>query len=300
MDVVYPYKSAPDDFELRYSLRSLVNVDHDRVVIAGDRPIIIDRAVQYVAVEPVHDRYRSSTVNLLAAIDRVGVSGDFILMHDDIFLLEPWHFQHEHRAPLEAYIRGGGASGEYLALAAQTRDILLAQGVEEPLFFGLHTPTIYNAGRLVDLVREFEGQRYLLRTLYHNLFPAPSRQRDDVKVRAWVGSAGGDVLSISDECATHPGFKTWIATRFPERCRYELGAHGRCLILGYAPTVWAQAEAAMDREQFDAVIASPEAAEHWPGDITAIAHDDHHAEHLARVCGFEDWTWCGRTIKEAA
>ncbi|AKR55711.1 hypothetical protein XM25_07850 [Devosia sp. H5989] len=300
MDIVYPYKSVPDDFELRYSLRSLVNVPHERVIVAGDRPIIISRDVVHVTVDPVADRYQSSTTNIVAAIERAGVSGDFILMHDDMFVLEPWSYQHEHRGTIEEYVRAGGASGEYLARAASTRDLLQAHGIADPLFFGLHTPTVYNAERVLDLVREFEGQRYLLRTLYHNLFLAPSRQRDDVKVRAWSGSVDGDILSISDECAAHPGFKAWIAARFPERCSYEVSARGRCLILGYAPTVWAEAEAALDDGAFEVVIASPEAAEHWPGEVTALAHDDKHAEHLARVCGFDDWTWCGRTIKEAA
>jgi len=300
MDIVYPYKSAPDDFELRYSLRSLVNVPHERVIVAGDRPIIISREVVRIPVDPMADRYQSSTANIVAAIERAGVTGDFILMHDDMFVLEPWSAQHEHRGTIDEYMRAGGAGGEYLARAASTRDLLRVHGVAEPLFFGLHTPTIYNAERVLDLVREFEGRRYLLRTLYHNLFPAPSRQRDDVKVRAWTGSAGGDVLSISDECAGHPDFKSWIAARFPERSSYEVASGGRCLILGYAPTVWAEAEAALDEGAFDVVIASPEAAESWPGEVTALAYDDNHAEHLARVYGFDDWTWCGRTIKEAA
>lgn len=300
MDVVYPYKSAPDDFELRYSLRSLANLPHERVVVAGDKPIIISRDVVHVAVDPVVDRYQSSTTNIVGAIERAGVSGDFILMHDDMFVLEPWVYRHEHRGTIDEYVRGGGASGEYLARAARTRDVLLAHGVTDPLFFGLHTPTIYNAERVLELVREFDGQRYLLRTLYHNLFPAPSCRRDDVKVRAWAGSAGGDVVSISDECAAHPGFKAWIAARFPDRCRYEVSARGRCLILGYAPDVWSDAERALETGEFEAVIASPEAAEHWPGEVTAVACDDLHAERLARVCGFDEWTWCGRTIKEAA
>ena len=85
MDIVYPYKRTPDDFELIYSLRSLVNVPHDRVVIAGDRPSRVSDAVTVFPVLRVGcDRYVSSTANIFAT----DVSGDFIVMNDDFFILE--------------------------------------------------------------------------------------------------------------------------------------------------------------------------------------------------------------------
>lgn len=82
-----------------------------------------------------------------------------------------------------------------------------------------------------------------------------------------------------------------------ENYRRSLG--GRCLILGYADTVWTDAEAAIETGPFDAVIASPEAAEHWPSDILAIARDDLHAERLAHMHGFDEIVFCGRSEREA-
>lgn len=300
MDVVYPYISAPDDFELRYSLRSLVNIPHDRVIVAGDKPIVIGPAVQYVPEARVEDRYQSSTANIAAAIRAGGVKAEFVVMHDDIFVLRPWVFRHEHRGTIAEYLRSGEASGQYRSYIESTRDILLAKGIADPLWFGLHTPTVYDAQRLLEMVDGFEGHRYLLRTLYHNLHPAPAERRGDVKARLWgEPSATADILSISDDVARSRGFRRWIAARFPDRCRYEIAATGKCLILGYGPTLWVDAEQALDRADYAAVIASPEAAEHWPGDVLAIAHDDDHADRIARSIGFDDVTWCGRT-KEAA
>jgi hypothetical protein len=80
---------------------------------------------------------------------------------------------------------------------------------------------------------------------------------------------------------------------------YRRSPQGRCLILGYGSSLWRDAERAMDRGKYDAVIASPEAAEHWPGKILAIARDDNEADRLAHMHGFDDVTWCGRG-KEAA
>ncbi|QDZ10527.1 hypothetical protein [Devosia ginsengisoli] len=300
MDVVIPYRSTPEDFELRYALRSLPNVPHDRVIVAGDKPVIISKAVQHVPVGRVEDRYQSSTANIVAAIHGAGVQGEFIVMHDDIFVLRPWSFRHEHLCTIDEYLKGGQATGRYRAYVESTQDILRSKGIAEPLWFGLHTPTVYDALRLADLVDGFAGHRYLLRTLYYNLFPAPSERRRDVKTRVWrAPPAGADVLSVSDDCARTAGFRAWATAQFPDKCRYEIGTDGRCLILGYGPSLWDDVERALDGGDFAAVIASPEAAEHWPGEVLAIAYDDDHADRIARSCGFEDTTWCGRT-KEAA
>lgn len=300
MDIVYPYRSATDDFELRYSLRSLVNVRHDRVIVAGDKPAITAKSVTYVAVDRIEDRYQSSTLNIVSAIRDADIRGDFTVMHDDIFILRPWTFRHEHRCSIHEYLSSGHAAGHYRERIESTRNLLTAKGVADPLWFGLHTPTIYNAQRLLDMVEGFAGQNYLLRTLYHNLYPAPSERADDVKAKSWQArTSETGILSISDELARSPSFRAWIAARFPDRCEYELNPKGRCLILGYGPTLWADVEEALPTGPFAAVIASPEAANHWPGEVLAIAHDDFHADRIARSCGFDDVTWCGRT-KEAA
>lgn len=81
---------------------------------------------------------------------------------------------------------------------------------------------------------------------------------------------------------------------------YRRSPHGRCLVLGYAESVWREAEAAFETGPFDAVIASPEAADHWPGDILAIARDDDHAERLAHMHGFDEIVFCGRSERESA
>lgn len=77
---------------------------------------------------------------------------------------------------------------------------------------------------------------------------------------------------------------------------YRRASGGKALILGRARSVWDDAEAALDRESFDGVIAVHEAARHWPGKVDAIADDDGHALKLATMLGFGEWTFCGRTV----
>lgn len=222
MDIVYPYRKAPGDFELRFSLRSLANVPHDRVIVAGDHPKFASKALIFIPAVRRFSRYAASTHNILTAAEK-HVRGDrFMVMNDDIFVLAPYQFRHEHRCTIDEYLESGAPKGDYRKHLVSTQEILKAQGVDRPLFFGLHTPTVYEREKFVRLVKKMGAQRYLLRTLYHNLFPQPSVRRDDVKVRQWVGEpASADVLSISDECARDPRFAEWISARFPDPSPYE-------------------------------------------------------------------------------
>jgi hypothetical protein len=89
------------------------------------------------------------------------------------------------------------------------------------------------------------------------------------------------------------GKNRWLATH------YRRTSRGKALILGYGENVWVEAQEALSRDSFDVVIASPEAAAHWPGDVLAIASNDQHAERLARMHGFEQFVFCGRVEQEA-
>lgn len=94
--------------------------------------------------------------------------------------------------------------------------------------------------------------------------------------------------------ATKPwmrGHDTWVLEH------YRGSGDGKCLILGYGETLWADVAATLDDGPYDTVIASPEAAEHWPGRITVIARDDWEAATLARMFGFGEATWCGRSVE---
>lgn len=225
MDVVYPFRRPTYEFALRYSLRSVAAyVPHDRVVVAGDRPRHTSSAATWVRVERQADRFRSSTANIAAAIDRAGIEGEFIVMNDDMFVLRPWRFRREHRCTIEEYLASGVPRGSYLQAVKRTRAVLAAHGVAEPLFFGLHTPTVYDAQMLREMIREFEGESLLLRTVYGNLVPGPSAQRADVKAHAWDGAPpADDVFSTSDKCERQRGFRAWIRARFPHRSVYEKG-----------------------------------------------------------------------------
>lgn len=71
---------------------------------------------------------------------------------------------------------------------------------------------------------------------------------------------------------------------------YRADSGGTCLFLGFGADLWADVRAA---GEYDAVIATPEAAESWPGRVLDVAYDRHEAERLARMHGFSKLVSCG-------
>lgn len=99
---------------------------------------------------------------------------------------------------------------------------------------------------------------------------------------------GGTKPWVLAESGLHP----WVSEH------YHRHGQGKALLLGYGEKVWDEAEEATLQYSFNGVIASPEAAALWPGEVLAEARDDLHAERLARIHGFDDYVFCGRTPKE--
>lgn len=93
--------------------------------------------------------------------------------------------------------------------------------------------------------------------------------------------------------------KPWdfVAAADPFAVKHYRGdIKGRCLVLGYHRTVWKDAERALARGKYDAVIASPEAAAHWPRPVDMIAHSDDQALTFANMMGYRPnkIVFCGK------
>src|SRR5688572_14976620 len=91
MDIVFPIRASGRTDELRYSLRSLVNLPHDRVWIAGHRPEWVSKEVGHIAVHQLGGttKYERSLANLLAACSHPEVSDEFVRFDDDFFVMVP-------------------------------------------------------------------------------------------------------------------------------------------------------------------------------------------------------------------
>lgn len=188
MDVVYPVRPGARNAELRYSLRSLENVPHGTVWLAGFRPPWV-QGVGHIRTRQGASKYRNSTGNIRAACEHPEVSARFILMNDDFFILRPVDtIPTFHRGPVRTvladYTTRHGGAGNYVRGMTDTLDLLEQLGFDEPLSYELHMPMIVDKARMVEALQLGTDIPVLhKRTLYGNWCGVGGEQASDVKAR---------------------------------------------------------------------------------------------------------------------
>jgi hypothetical protein len=227
MDVVYVVGPSERNDELRFSLRSLAaHLPHDRVWIAGRRPRWVSEEVGHIPVRQTGSRWRNSTVNLRAACEHPEVSGQFLYVNDDMFLMEPIsEVPVLHRGPLEEVLAATRRS-LYRQGAMDTAALMRRLGVPEPyLSYELHIPLpVEKAGMLEALDAGRALPVLHKRTLYGNLHGVGGEQVEDVKVRGLSEDPPEGPWLSSTDAAFHRGeVGRRIKAAFPDVCRYEVG-----------------------------------------------------------------------------
>lgn len=231
MDIVYPLSANYDGEELKYSLRSLRNIPHEKVFFVGGCPKWAKNII-HIPTTQKGTKYKNTTKAMITACNDPRVSNDFVLMNDDFFILEPTTpdelnlYNGTVQSNLDALYNKYGSANPYMRGAEQTRDLLKANGiVAEPLCYELHIPFVFNKGKFLNMfdLREVEQINCLhKRTLYGNLYLKGGNDTRDVKIFARDGFSGktGAFLSCSND-----GFdliKDFLAKKFPEPSEYEI------------------------------------------------------------------------------
>ncbi|MFP3914940.1 MAG: hypothetical protein ACLFWM_08690 [Actinomycetota bacterium] len=242
-DVVYVVGKSGTNEELRYSLRSLRNIPHGTVWLAGYRPKWV-RNVEHLPLRQEKTRYQNSTANLLAACHHPDVADDVIYMNDDFFFLEPiermpvYHWGKIEEAL--GYYNGkygrpspGQRSGNYRRGMAQTADLLRRWGFDELLCYEVHVPMPIHKGRMAEAIRRAARDAPSIvalhkRTLYGNLYRIGGEmlgtdRRPDVKVltsdHTW--DAGQLFVSTSNQSFNSGRVGRRLRKRFSEPSPYE-------------------------------------------------------------------------------
>jgi hypothetical protein len=231
-DVVYVVKHLDHNPELRWSLRTLANLPHDRVWIAGYRPSWVSPDVGCVSVAKGIDKYRSSTANLIAACAHPEVADDFYLFNDDFFVMEPADaIPALHRGPLsevESYYDRIGSTSYLGGLRETAAFMTEALGLDDLLSYELHVPLPVDKDRMAEaltLPTRFGRPIRALhkRTLYGNFHAIGGDRAADVKVfgRANRSYRELPLLSTADNTFQHGEVGRYIRKRFPEKSPYE-------------------------------------------------------------------------------
>ncbi|MEJ0072530.1 MAG: hypothetical protein WDN27_00310 [Candidatus Saccharibacteria bacterium] len=241
MDVVYLFKESEehDSAELRYSLRSLKNVDHDKVFIVGEKPVWATN-VEYIPVAQTGTKGKNVARNLSVAVGTEAISEDFIMMNDDFFFMKPQSFTGNlHWGPLRDIIARYGVRYEedtdYTRNMKQTLELLVSLGFDDPLCYELHVPMILNKTNMRRMRQEVSGPIYQFRSFYGNYFNVGGVQIEDVKIfldprhndPRYEEDPAGYLSAQTLLSATGGSFArglvgTYVRQRFSEKSPYEI------------------------------------------------------------------------------
>lgn len=224
MDVVYILGTGSkwQNNEIRYSLRSLQNIKHDRVFVIGERPEWLEGIIHVPAGDIFGSQKQKNALHKLSVALKTDVSDDFILMNDDFFILKPTVVRYAYKGTLQESLTGR-AGGLY-------REALKNTIARFPAGFdySLHIPFIYNKHKLAETIATCDDKPVLLRALYGNMHQVGGCQMDDVKLNTLrdfnlgLALGLGDYVSSSDELVTRDlSFRHWLQERFPNPSKYE-------------------------------------------------------------------------------
>lgn len=221
MDVAYVCRAGENE-ELRYSLRSLVNLPHDNVSVYGGAPPWYTG--RHVDVEQRGGKLANAYRALREATHDDALSDPFLLMNDDFFAVRKTKVPYLHRGDLAevlAWYREQCPSSYYTRGMAKTAALLARLGVKEPISYELHVPIVVHKRAMRDALEHCAHDPSLhIRSVYGNLSRLEGKKVDDVKVYS-----RDDVLPrgpwLSTEDATFDYISVILRWLFPDRSEWE-------------------------------------------------------------------------------
>ena len=225
-DVVYVVRPGERNEELRYSLRSLRNLPHGKVWIAGYKPRWVSDEVGHIPAPKMGGPHANAKANLRAACEHPDVSETFVYMNDDFFVMQP----HEqlptmHRGLLSALVKAGIMASGYNRAMKQTLELLQKRGIAEPLMYDLHAPMLVSKAGMLEALDACSAPTIQERTLYGNLQAVGGEKRHNHKVRRQDrGWSSWPFLSTNEHTFATLPVGEQIRGVFPDRCPYETDA----------------------------------------------------------------------------
>lgn len=232
MDVVYLVKPAEQQYELRYSLRSLQNLPHDNVYLAGGLPSWVDGVEHLSTIQVPGEKHPNALRNWRAAMESDEVSDPFILMNDDHFVMQAQDdgMPVLNWGSVRDVINVPTLGSTFRRSMVATLEILEREGFEDPVSYQLHVPLIIHKAQLLDVMRRFPNDtpgiwlQYV--TLAGNLYDwGGESYAHDVKVHDvfsspdWVQAS--PFLSTSDDSFNRGTIGGYIRNRFKHPSPYE-------------------------------------------------------------------------------
>lgn len=227
-DVVYLVRGGRNE-ELRYSLRSLYHLPHDRVWVVGANPPPWLTGVERIGVRQQQYKFADVPLKLLAACRHPEISDPFWLFNDDFFVTRPVDgFPLLHRGPLRAQMACGWGES-YRQGADRTARLLVSWGHRDDglLSYELHMPLWVRKREFVEAWQRAQFVDFTIptcfRSLYGNHAQLGGREVDDAKVRDCDSLPDPDAPAVSttDRTFARGEVGRWIRARLPDPSPYE-------------------------------------------------------------------------------
>lgn len=205
MDAVYVCRDGENP-ELRYSLRTLTNVDHDRVWVFGGAPkwLNTDTVTHRLRKQEGGSRFASTRGHITAACNDPEVSDPFMLWNDDFYAMEkisPMPIYHRGLLVDQIHEMARHRTPWVMGLRA-TAGLLKKHGMlDGALSYDLHVPLIIHKAEMLEafeLAKRASVREFHPRTLYgvtagiggeEHIDPKIERKTDPFPCSPWLSSS---------------------------------------------------------------------------------------------------------------
>lgn len=225
MDVVYILRNDIEGDELRYSLRSLKNLPHDKVWFFGGKPDGLKPDRQIELQQKGVSVWQRVCWTIKEVCKTKEVSDDFYLFNDDFFIMQPVEeVPYYYDGTLKKRIdnikkKTDGLGSLYSRNLERTRDVLMNER-KKTYNYAVHIPMKINKRKALYILENYKVPMF--RSLYGNYWNVGGENRKDCKITDDTKPNKTAVfLSTSDSAFKSKSVGEFIRSAFPEACEYE-------------------------------------------------------------------------------
>lgn len=214
LDVVYPYKSYNWWVELKFSLRSLENLEHRNVYIAWWKEEWFNN-INRIETEENWNRFENICNALRLVCNNENVSDDFIYMMDDIYIMKPYTPKRYYKSTLSEHINFLKTRDIYPCIYDKTIEKEFEYFWDREMY-DCHRPVIFNKEKLLYVLDNYPWASYIWSyALHNNVQGEYKKDTTDIKRREW----DEDLLASYDII---PIWMIWyLGKKFPNKSKYE-------------------------------------------------------------------------------
>lgn len=228
MDYVYICRQG-DNEELRYSIRSVVkHMPPGNIWVVGDKPTWY--IGNFIPVDDIAGKFTNIRNAMSVAANSDLISDNFVLMHDDFFIIKPIKdIPIMHAGLLQNKIKEYSEldpGSRYVEVLSKAYSYLRRKGIKEPLDYDIHVPMVMNKNNLKTVVNKTNAPM----SVYGNIFNIGGNQITDVKIYTNFNKLSGRSHDIKSSDSTFVScedksfaklHRAVLRSMFPNKTIYE-------------------------------------------------------------------------------